>query len=106
MAIRSKNTRSTIQSAIRDHQSFKAPTTLTGEWSDYVGFTGYLGSEHQDILREHAKSGQVYIVRSYATPIAWYTERHGWYETGEKHSVTTTGHQSAIASAIAGWLAR
>ena len=104
MAIHSKKTRTTIQTAIRDLQDFKAPATLTGEWSDYVGFTGYLGPEHQDILREHAKSGNVYIVRSYATPIAWYTKRHGWYETGEKHSVTTTGHQSAVAIAITGHL--
>lgn len=104
MAIHSKKTRTTIQDAIRDLQNFKAPATLTGEWSDYVGFTGHLGSELQDLMRKHAKSGDIYIVRSYATPIAWYTEHHGWYETGEKHSITTTNHQHAISLAIAGHL--
>lgn len=104
MAIHSRNTRRTIQDGITNLTDFKAPATLTGEMSDYVGFTGYLPTDEQDILRAHAATGPVYIVRSYATPIAWHTAEHGWYVSKEKHSVTTSGHQSAVRSAIDGSL--
>lgn len=45
----------------------------------------------------------VYVVWSYGTPIAWMTEAGDWtmpYGPDAKYSVTTSRHQSKIATAI------
>lgn len=105
MAIHSRTTKRTIQAAINDRAPFKSPATLSAETADYIGFMGALPIEHRDTLRNHAASGPIYIVRSYATPIAWHTDEHGWCIPDTRYSPTTTGHQYAIRSAIAGILA-
>lgn len=43
----------------------------------------------------------LYVVFSYATPIAWYTRADGWVIPPVKYSATTSRHQSIVRRAIA-----
>jgi hypothetical protein len=45
-----------------------------------------------------------YVIRSYATPIAWHDLEAGWIIPAEHYSVTTSKHQSLIRSAVSGHL--
>jgi hypothetical protein len=45
-----------------------------------------------------------YIVWSYGTPIAWYTQTDQWVIPSLKYSVTTSRHQSLIRRAIPSWV--
>lgn len=37
-----------------------------------------------------------YVVWSYSTPIAWWSEEFGWHRVGQTFSVTTSKHQSNL----------
>lgn len=37
-----------------------------------------------------------YVVLSYDTPIAWWSEMYGWHVVSQKFSVTTSRHQSRL----------
>lgn len=101
MAIRSAATRSTISNGLNTLTAFKAPATLSGGWEDGPLYMGRMSSGEQDrIRRETVDAPRVYVVRSYSTPIAWYTDDRGWSVTVDKHSVTTGGHVSAIRRVI------
>ena len=41
-----------------------------------------------------------YVVYSYSTPIAWHVPGMGWVMPDTKYSVTTSRHQSKVATAI------
>lgn len=41
-----------------------------------------------------------YVVRSYYTPIAWFTVDRGWIVPQDKYSVTTSRHQGIVRRAI------
>jgi hypothetical protein len=47
----------------------------------------------------HAKEIR-YVVYSYSTPIAWFTARGEWVVPAEKHSATTSRHQSIVRMAV------
>ena len=101
MAIRSAATRSAIRNGITNRVPFKAPATLSGAWEDGPLYLGRMSSEEQSRIREETKDApSVYVVRSYSTPVAWFTDTNGWSVTTDKHSVTTGGHVSAIRQAI------
>ena len=42
-----------------------------------------------------------YVVRSYYTPIAWFTTDRGWIVPADKYSVTTSRHQGIVRRAVA-----
>lgn len=60
--------------------------------------TGRLPREHATALK--AITEAVYVVKSYATPIAWYTETQGWTVPDVKFSATTNHHQAAVRMAV------
>lgn len=37
-----------------------------------------------------------YVVWSYATPIAWWSETNGWHRVAQKFSMTTSHHQGKL----------
>jgi len=39
---------------------------------------------------------RVYVIASYGTPIAWYTETGGWFKVQRRFSHSTTIHQNLI----------
>jgi hypothetical protein len=41
-----------------------------------------------------------YVVKSYATPIAWKLDDGTWEVPAEKYSVTTSRHQSVVRRAV------
>jgi len=41
-----------------------------------------------------------YVVKSYATPIAWKLEDGSWVVPAEKYSITTSRHQSVVRRAV------
>lgn len=46
--------------------------------------------------------GPVFVVLSYATPIAMFSPDHGWTVPSVRYSATTTNHQSAVRCALPG----
>lgn len=86
---------------ISTRQAFKA-SALSGEFKNYTPEMGRLNPEESAKLYEiFGTEGGAYIVRSYGTPIAWYTPLSGWYLVSQKFSVTTSKHQNATRRAIA-----
>lgn len=89
---------------------FRTSGALRGEATSYVISTGYLPREHVHALYGAVQANSLlYVVSSYATPIAWAV-RFGadgveWIQPPVKYSVTTTRHQSVVSSAIARVLA-
>lgn len=61
---------------------------------------------------QHDARDVEYVVRSYATPIAWLRADGTWYEVAQKFSRTTSCHQGLIGvgimrhrASIAAWMA-
>lgn len=83
-------------------ESFTTSGALRGEGDGYCPmspFSGRLEGADYDALRDALAID--YVVWSYATPIAWHDARDGWYVVKQSFSVTTSRHQSKIATAIA-----
>jgi len=101
MAIRSPKTFAKINNAVENRVPFKANGSLDGV-DYYISTIGYLPETYAAMFYDHAKHGAVdmYIVRSYFTPIAWWTEAHGWIVPRVSYSVTTSQHQTAVRRAI------
>lgn len=77
---------------------FDANGTCRGDWHTAVWgeSMGRLPAEMREMLRDDmARHGRLFIVYSYATPIAW---RNGDYtcRPATKYSVTTSKHQGRI----------
>ena len=73
--------------------------SLSGRWHDpdNLGDLGVLPDDHREALFGAVRhGGRVYIVRSYDTPIAWWTPVGGWHAPAQRYSQTTTGHQDAV----------
>lgn len=85
--------------AIGNHQTFNTHGALRGERDDQKRFSvwdsGRLGGEDLGKFREDL-CDIVYIVFSYATPIAWVTEDGTAYRVKQKFSVTTSQHQGRL----------
>lgn len=88
-----------VAQLIRDRIEFDTYGNLKGEWN--WGYpSGQLPSPWRELLMQHTTTDKgierAYIVYSYATPIAWYTERHGWVIPPVKYSRTTSVHQGKL----------
>jgi hypothetical protein len=59
--------------------------------------TGQLPIEYEQQMR---LDKPFYIVYSYSTPIAWFSDK-GWFIPEVKYSVTTSKHQGYVRRAIA-----
>lgn len=95
--------------AIADRMTFRAGA-LSGERSYWSGERQNVLSPHEGIMsgdtyeqwRADCEGGQItYVVRSYYTPIAWFTTDRGWIVPADKYSVTTSRHQGIVRRALA-----
>lgn len=108
MAYGAKN-QDQIVKAIADLRIFKIGN-MKGSWypSSEAVPTGKLAPEHTQALR-YAGAGQrpVYVIFSYATPIAWRTAGDQgecqWCHPVARYSITTSGHQSLAAQGMQAW---
>jgi imidazoleglycerol phosphate synthase glutamine amidotransferase subunit HisH len=102
MALKAKGKRA-LQAAADHHKVFRHET-LSARFEQgrpYMGW-GQLPAEHEEILEgDLEREGQVFVVRSYSTPIGWLSRDFGWRVPAVKYSVTTSNHQSVLATAIA-----
>jgi len=65
-------------------------------------YEGIMRGEAYEQWRADCEGGRItYVVRSYFTPIAWFTKDRGWIVPAEKYSVTTSRHQSIVRRAVA-----
>jgi hypothetical protein len=86
-------------SAIANREDFEG-SSLRGRSVTYTPDSGRLAPEHAERL---ASDNPSYVVSSYGTPIAWHGEK-GWTMPAQKHSVTTSKHQTQVRNAIGHFL--
>jgi bisphosphoglycerate-dependent phosphoglycerate mutase len=88
-----KATRKTAGEHIVARKEFDA-SALTGR--SYDTDTGRMSAGE---AKRYKESNPTYTVRSYNTPIAWHGDK-GWEMSSDKHSPTTSRHQSITRAAI------
>lgn len=87
------------KNAIRAFKPFKSSGALSANTvTDTYGPTGELA--RTDAWEQYNAEQPTYVVYSYRTPIAWYSEKHGWTVPEVKYSQTTTRHQSVVRAAL------
>ena len=86
------------RTAIYYRKPFKTSGALEGV-SGNPGYIGRLNSTAREAYFRDANNID-YVVLSYSTPIAWHTSAGKWVVVGQKFSVTTTSHQSAVRQAL------
>lgn len=88
--------------AVAAHMPFRAGA-LSGE-QFYEGSStneGMMSGESYEQWRADCDAGHItYVVRSYYTPIAWFTTDLGWFVPTDKYSVTTSRHQGIVRRAL------
>jgi hypothetical protein len=85
----------TFTPAIRDRVPFTTSGALRGGSPE--GSTGRLPADWRNLYQ----TGADYVIYSYATPIAWHRPADDlWIIPDEKYSVTTSRHQSIVATVI------
>lgn len=85
-------------------ENFRA-SALTGQWVRYTPDRGWLKGADYDTLTDDARiaqrlAGQVYVVKSYGTVIAWKRVDGVWHVISDKFSPTTSRHQSRVRQAV------
>jgi hypothetical protein len=84
----------------------KVPFTTGNGTLSGRAFTGndYLyaqaGQLPQDLRDVFVHDRPIYVVYSYATPIAWFSPVAGWVVPSVKYSVTTSRHQGIVRQAV------
>jgi hypothetical protein len=87
-----------VYTLIETRQEFTTHGALWAAWDSHPE-TGRLPAEYRQQLRQH--HGQpVYVVYSYATPIAWWCEGTGWVVPDTRYSATTSKHQGTVRRSI------
>lgn len=86
---------STIARAIQQGEDFTTSGALSGEAYPLIVGGGRLSYDWASRIDR-----PVYVVRSYATAIAWQNYDGTWVVPDDKYSVTTSKHQSTIRYAL------
>lgn len=95
MPFREKNP---ITEAIEERKGFRQGPLRGNILSEgYAPSKGLLPDEWAILLRAESPT---YIVISYETPIAWWSDVLGWTVPDVRYSRTTTRHQNAVRSAL------
>lgn len=90
--------RAKIETAISGRTPFRhASMQGTNELHGVTDF-GRLPVEFRTSLRD--LPGPVYVVWSYATPIAWHTDETGWVVPETTYSRTTNDHQRIVRQSV------
>lgn len=94
------------KSALRDRTPFRSSSSVSairvgsGRWDDLD--PGRLPSDWARTFVTRSRAGVItYVVRSYATPIAWFDTEAGWVVPDEGYSVTTSKQQSLVRRVLA-----
>lgn len=107
-----QRTRQIIETSVDRKEKFDRGN-VSGKWVDKdwyrSGSVGSLPSEFTKVLNEHSKLGDLFVIYSYLTPIAWYSLNDSysqgtnkWYYPNTRYSVSTSSHQSAVRYALRG----
>lgn len=90
-----RTTNNQITDKARERLEFQGNST-SAEWRDGVEYLGLgrLPRDWREVLR--GAEGPVYVVKSYETPIAWWTEEGGWVIPDVRYSVTTSKAQGYV----------
>lgn len=85
----------TMSPYVRAREAFKTHGALRA-------VEGAAGFDLGQLPAEYAESAQSadYVVYSYRTPIAWHVPDTGWVMPDVRYSVTTSRHQSKIATCL------
>lgn len=84
-----------VAEAIRDRVEFKthgALKSVAGRSAAFLG-PGRLDQNERELFYAHEPT---YVVLSYSTPIAWWSQTYGWHVVAQKFSVTTSKHQGKL----------
>lgn len=81
---------------IAARRDFTTSGALSGRNITHRPWGGHLPQGWVDRLTEE---NPTYVVESYSTPIAWWSEDHGWTFPAVRYSVTTSRHQGQVARA-------
>ena len=89
--------------AIADRMTFNAGALNASRiYLGLQGGEGIMSGEAYEQWRADCLADRIaYVVRSYATPIAWFTVDRGWIVPADKYSVTTSRHQGIVRRALA-----
>lgn len=80
--------------AIESRIDFDTNGALWGRNVDFYGFFHTTGEMPEGGWTErYYREKPSYIVFSYSTPIAWWSENHGWSRPDVFYSMTTSKHQ-------------
>ena len=86
---------------IRERKPFMSHTgNFSGRDHSGIHVSGRLPSSEKESFYAAVDDPQGYVVYSYSTPIAWYTQADGWIISGTRYSVSTSRHQSVVRNAL------
>ena len=89
--------------AIADRMTFQAGALNASRIHRVNPYSeGIMSGEAYEQWRADCLADRItYVVRSYYTPIAWFTTDRGWIVPADKYSVTTSRHQGIVRRALA-----
>lgn len=88
-----------VEDRLAERRTFTHPS-MSGEWYP-AGFElsrGLLDPDEIARMRQIDSTEPVYVVKSYATPIAWWQDGEA-YVVGQRFSVTTSKQQGMVRRA-------
>ena len=89
--------------AVADRMTFQAGALNASRIHSVNPYSeGIMRGEAYEQWRADCAADRItYVVRSYYTPIAWFTTDRGWIVPADKYSVTTSRHQGIVRRALA-----
>ena len=91
-------TRKDAHEAVAAKQNFKYNESAHGEWTSGSIKTSQWNTdeEKKEIAAHIAPASESFVVYSYETPIAVWTENNGWWTTDRYFTRTTSTHQGFV----------
>lgn len=80
------------------HEAFDCNGTLEGKWMHHAPLAGMMSDSDQIKAFDSMfhDMDDVYVIRSYNTPIAAWNNRDGWWVSKEGYTTTTKRHFRAL----------
>ena len=98
MALKAKGKRA-VQAAVDLRTPFNHGT-LSAQRIEHMTYGHMIPALGRSLATEIAVNGSAFVIFSYATPIAWWSdEAQEWIIPDVKYSVTTSNHQSVVRTA-------
>jgi hypothetical protein len=86
-----------VPEMIRDREPFETFGSFYADNTSGYVYSGHLRGYDLEVLSKHRSEGTItYVVWSYATPIAWWSEEFGWHKVRQTFSVTSSKHQGRL----------